>query len=165
VRQRIVAGIILSLMASTFACDARAAFVKVAEIPMATQDNGPITSDGATWYIGDYFSRTIHQFDSQFNFLGSLTLTPDYESQPYMDFISGLSYESASGNMWVGNLNYSIHEFTLSGVEIGKWYVDEVPNGIVYDALDDSIWTSTYGTRVVSHYSTEGSLLGRFDSV
>ncbi len=72
--------------------------------------------------------------------------------------IVGITYDSASGNIWVSDGN-KLYQYTTGGSLVSSFAHSSGRGCIAYEAATDTLWYVTNGSNNITQYSKTGSLL------
>lgn len=103
----------------------------------------------------------VLQFDLDWNYIGELfTMTQRG---------SGISYDQNSNTMWVtggsGAPNGGVQQYAMDGTLLSSFALQQsLSYGLAFDAADNTVWASEWGTNDLYQYSTSGTLLQVFDA-
>lgn len=134
-----------------------AAFIKIDEFDLTTDGNHHgIAYDNSNWYIADAISNTFKVYDSDFDYIESVTVSG-------VDDMRGMTYDRNSGHLFIGDLESGIvREVTLEGAEIQQFNTSTFVNALAYDGVTDTVW-SAHWNGMLENRTRTGTLISSFD--
>lgn len=136
---------------------AAAEFAKIGEMPFDYRLIG-ITPVGSEWYLTDTVNPSWLRHDGMFNLLDIEVLEETRDPR-------SITYDSSAGTLFVGDGvdGDRVFEYSLDGTVLGQFETGRIPNGLAFDASDDTLWIA-YFEGAVERRNRAGEVLDSFET-